>query len=601
MCVRTDNDIFNMLLQGDLLCCETCPTTVHAACMDLTVSADQDWYCPGCVCYVCDKPMFESLEERHPVPYHGKCVPMESEEHYQCGMPGIHLCDESNNENGSNLRFYGKMGSNDRQTVPFDDVHSACGGHRAHPGCLPHWSEILQNDSPWYQSESSRLCLQNLARLCCKGVEKIGTYKGGANVMMQMIRCAAVSGEPWSGYGPFYSTEKKQHLRGVLSAALIILRSCYDRLFDSRTGYDLLPYILQGKRFKAYEDFSDMHVAVLLVSGIVVSVACVRLLGNNMAEIPLLATRPEVQHCGAGSALLSAIEDRLRSCGVTHVIMPATYSAGFPYLPSRHPPELDLPPSSMERFGYTIANKEVVRRAVQGKALRFPGVPWVVKDVVQSKEEGIPMSIQNLALKTLRWNATADPGPLVAKGMLRITEESTENGTTKSANTTISREATAELKSVNQSESTMARDDEELDIIGNSHGVDVVNSTNNLLELRSNAVSPQTIPRMTNILPIVSSARVMQSVTVNTQPVMANASPVMVSAQPLQFQPAIMVPIFSGVPIPIVPGDINPRIVTTPLMSTVHDMKNVGESRKSDSGKDVAPSNNLRSNTHPPL
>ena len=42
-------------LQGDLLCCETCPATYHVECLGLAAGPleDEDWYCPLCCCASC--------------------------------------------------------------------------------------------------------------------------------------------------------------------------------------------------------------------------------------------------------------------------------------------------------------------------------------------------------------------------------------------------------------------------------------------------------------------------------------------------------------------------------------------------------------------
>ncbi len=47
-------------MQGDMLCCETCPATFHMECVGLTALPDGDWWCPQCVCAVCGQAHFES-------------------------------------------------------------------------------------------------------------------------------------------------------------------------------------------------------------------------------------------------------------------------------------------------------------------------------------------------------------------------------------------------------------------------------------------------------------------------------------------------------------------------------------------------------------
>lgn len=47
------------------------------------------------------------------------------------------------------------------------------------------------------------------------------------------------------GYAPRYSTVQKGRLRQVLFAARHILLDCFGKLEDSRTGEDLIPWMLQ--------------------------------------------------------------------------------------------------------------------------------------------------------------------------------------------------------------------------------------------------------------------------------------------------------------------------------------------------------------------
>lgn len=57
-------------IQGDMLCCETCPATFHKECLGLASLPEGDWWCPCCVCAVCGKNHFE----RHPLPAAAKQV-----------------------------------------------------------------------------------------------------------------------------------------------------------------------------------------------------------------------------------------------------------------------------------------------------------------------------------------------------------------------------------------------------------------------------------------------------------------------------------------------------------------------------------------------
>lgn len=49
-----------LTLQGDMLCCETCPATFHKECIGLETTPEGDWWCPLCVCAVCGQAHFQT-------------------------------------------------------------------------------------------------------------------------------------------------------------------------------------------------------------------------------------------------------------------------------------------------------------------------------------------------------------------------------------------------------------------------------------------------------------------------------------------------------------------------------------------------------------
>ncbi|KAL0283841.1 UNVERIFIED_CONTAM: hypothetical protein Sangu_2864900 [Sesamum angustifolium] len=80
-----------------------------------------------------------------------------------------------------------------------------------------------------------------------------------------------------------------------LSGAVNIFHDRFDPISDSSTGrLDLIPHMVYGRRFKD-QDFCGMYCAVLMVGSVVVSAAIFRIFGEEVAEVPLVATRSECQ------------------------------------------------------------------------------------------------------------------------------------------------------------------------------------------------------------------------------------------------------------------------------------------------------------------
>ena len=67
------------------------------------------------------------------------------------------------------------------------------------------------------------------------------------------------------GHAPKYSASQKGHLRQVLFAARHILLDCCGRLDDSRTGEDVISWMLQASCL-----CSDQFTAILMCASVVV-------------------------------------------------------------------------------------------------------------------------------------------------------------------------------------------------------------------------------------------------------------------------------------------------------------------------------------------
>ncbi|CAL0331168.1 unnamed protein product [Lupinus luteus] len=71
---------------GDLICCDTCPSTYHSSCMsmEMVCSSESEWYCPYCTCKYCglveeSKPFYKCFQCDKK--FHGQCF-KESEKEF---------------------------------------------------------------------------------------------------------------------------------------------------------------------------------------------------------------------------------------------------------------------------------------------------------------------------------------------------------------------------------------------------------------------------------------------------------------------------------------------------------------------------------------
>ncbi|KAG6417658.1 hypothetical protein SASPL_119842 [Salvia splendens] len=114
-------------------------------------------------------------------------------------------------------------------------------------------------------------------------------------------------------------------LRGKVSSE--DTRDRFDPIADASTSrLDLIPTMVYGRKFKDQE-FYGMYCAILTVGSAVVSAAIVRVFGEEVAELPLVATRSDCQGKGYFQALFACIEHLLLSLNIKVLVLPAADEA----------------------------------------------------------------------------------------------------------------------------------------------------------------------------------------------------------------------------------------------------------------------------------
>ncbi|KAL8526184.1 hypothetical protein ACS0TY_015416 [Phlomoides rotata] len=114
--------------------------------------------------------------------------------------------------------------------------------------------------------------------------------------------------------------------RVLLSQAVAIFHDCFAPIVDSETGRDFIPSLVYGRNIRG-QDFSGMYCAILTVNSTVVSAAILRIFGQEIAELPLAATRIGNQGKGYFQILYSCIEKLLAFLNIKSFVLPATDEA----------------------------------------------------------------------------------------------------------------------------------------------------------------------------------------------------------------------------------------------------------------------------------
>uniref|UniRef100_A0A2N9EZ32 N-acetyltransferase domain-containing protein n=1 Tax=Fagus sylvatica TaxID=28930 RepID=A0A2N9EZ32_FAGSY len=114
--------------------------------------------------------------------------------------------------------------------------------------------------------------------------------------------------------------------RQLLSKAVSIFHERFDPIVDSASGRDFIPSMIYGRNIRG-QDFGGVYCAVLTVNKSVVSAGVFRIFGQEVAELPLVATDTDYQGQGYFQSLFSCIERLLSSLNVRNLVLPAAEEA----------------------------------------------------------------------------------------------------------------------------------------------------------------------------------------------------------------------------------------------------------------------------------
>ncbi|KAL3628605.1 hypothetical protein CASFOL_027651 [Castilleja foliolosa] len=294
--------------RGELLLCNGCPRAFHAECLGLQHLPEDDWLCRFC------RDKFgpggkASGKSRHNIPRQTRVVKAPELE------PGGCVLCRSHEFSGAKF--------DERTMILCDQCEK-----EYHVGCLRESGMCDLQELPrdkWFCCHYCSNIFSVLQNLTSSGPEVIP-----GPVSAEIHRKHAVVGlneEPndviqWcilSG-----KSRVPEHLL-LLSRAAAIFRECFDPIVAT-SGRDLIPVMVYGRNISGQE-FSGMYCIVLIVKSIVVSAALLRIFGQEVAELPLVATCKEDQGKGYFQALFSCIERLLSSMNVKNLVLPAAEEA----------------------------------------------------------------------------------------------------------------------------------------------------------------------------------------------------------------------------------------------------------------------------------
>ncbi|KAK6144291.1 hypothetical protein DH2020_021111 [Rehmannia glutinosa] len=306
---------------GNLLCCENCPRAFHTECVGLSSTPQGTWYCKYC------RNMFEKERIAEPdanaiaagrVPGVDPLADITQALHSYCCNAFEDVADVAFAGCGHD---FSKSGFNGRTVIICDQCEK-----EYHVGCLKE-QEIddlkALPEGEWFCCQQCSNVNSSLQKLIADGEQKLPEALSNILKKKSDAQGPQQNPEPVIRWRLLSGKKSSEDTRVWLSGAVAIFHDRFDPIADSSTGrLDLIPHMVYGRRFKD-QDFCGMYCAILMVDSVVVSAGIVRIFGEEVAELPLVATRADCQGKGYFQSLFFCIEGLLASLNVKDLVLPA--------------------------------------------------------------------------------------------------------------------------------------------------------------------------------------------------------------------------------------------------------------------------------------
>ncbi|KAI3826161.1 hypothetical protein L1987_00206 [Smallanthus sonchifolius] len=159
--------------------------------------------------------------------------------------------------------------------------------------------------------------------------------------------------------------------RKLLAQTVDIFHEGFDPIIDATSGRDFIPSMVYGRKIWS-QDFAGMLCAILTIDSNVVTAGTLRVFGEDIAELPIVATSKCNQGKGYFQLLFTCIERLLSSMKVKKIVLPAAEEAKSIWT---------------QKFGFETIEPEQLRELRQSCSamMTFKGTSMLQKEVPQAQ------------------------------------------------------------------------------------------------------------------------------------------------------------------------------------------------------------------------
>ncbi|CAI9097901.1 OLC1v1034420C1 [Oldenlandia corymbosa var. corymbosa] len=325
-CAATDNDDLCTICGdgGKLVLCDGCPRAFHKACASLSAIPRGKWYCKYC----------ENRFQREKYVEHNANAVAAGR------VPGVDPIEQITNrcirlvKNPEEAEViacvicrgydFSKTGFGPRTVILCDQCEK-----EYHVGCLKKQKIADLKELPkgkWFCCGDCKRIYSALSNLLNSGFEKLPDSCLDVIKKKHMLEASEGAGEFDVSWRLLSGKISSRETRTFLSEAVAIFHDSFDPIVDAVTGRDFIPSMVYGRNIRG-QDFSGIYCAILTANSQVVSAGILRVFGQDMAELPLVATRKGHQNKGYFQLLFSCLEKLLAFLKIRSLVLPAAEEA----------------------------------------------------------------------------------------------------------------------------------------------------------------------------------------------------------------------------------------------------------------------------------
>ncbi|XP_055812830.1 uncharacterized protein LOC129882524 isoform X2 [Solanum dulcamara] len=252
---------------GELLLCDECPSSFHTGCLGMKDVPDGEWFCPSCCCEMCGQSRFDKNKDHFTDSSLLICCQCEHKYHVRCVR-----------NNGLQKLDYYPVGS-------------------------------------WFcNKRCEQICLgirQLLAKPVMVGID---------NLTWTLLKYV----KPDDFNSDAANDEFILETYSKLSVALDVMHECFEPVKEPYTRRNLMEDLIFNRWSELNRlNFQGFYTMLLERNDEVISVATVRVYGEKVAEVPLVATRFQYRRLGMCRILMNELEKKLMELGVERLVLPA--------------------------------------------------------------------------------------------------------------------------------------------------------------------------------------------------------------------------------------------------------------------------------------